>query len=176
MIKKALFLLVLFVGLFTLSAHVNQQEETAFTINPGKGIGPLIISKSTKKDVELLIGKGKTTDYPAPFGHTTRLYQKFQYGKLGVDIYYLDPSKPKKSDTLLSITVLDPSPLKTPEGLGIGSSKQEVIETLGKPKSAHFSPLIKGYYHAIRYDRVEFVFDSESADTVHAAVEQIKLW
>lgn len=156
-------------------------QDQALTIIPGQGVGPLEINKTTKKNVENHIGKGKPTKEFISFcsrGQGT--FKKFVYAGLGLELIYSDLNNPKEKDTLTIIRIIESSKLKTIEGIGIGTKRKEVEKYLGKPIVVKFETLVSGaIYHSVRYKEIEFVFDSDhqtTLDTMDYRVKLIEMW
>jgi hypothetical protein len=154
-------ILISLTYLSCLSMKIDQTVQSLYII-PGKGVGELTLHVNTKKDVEAYWGKGKKVDYPFSFSNHSIQLTKFVYPQKGIEVEYSDSHHPKDTATLKTIQLKSPCDLSTKEGIKIGTTRQEVENALGPPLTSKYEKLLNGVYHAIRYNRIEFIFESNS--------------
>jgi len=167
--------------LFLLVIYCSFGQKEELFIIPGKGIGPLEMGKTTRKDVENFIGKGKPTKELVSFcSRGQGVFKKFIYSEVGLELLYSNLTNPKWDDTLTTIRINESSKLKTIDGIGIGSTRKEVEKIFGKALSTKFNILVLGeVYHAVRYNEIEFVFDSHlqpTLDSMDYKVKEMEMW
>ena len=171
-------LLSIFLVLFSCEvSQKTQKSDISLVVTPGEGVGDLLVNQMKKSQVEDLIGKGKVIEYPSPFGHGVK-FKKVYYPEWDMELSYTNHKRPQKSDTLEEINLIGKSSLRTSVGIGIGSTRTEIENIYGQPNSSQFVELTlnQGYYHAISYDNIQFVFNPHETDSMSASVEQITLW
>lgn len=175
----------LFVFIATIScstmhrgSNKNLNHEVNYKIFFGKGLGDLIIDSTTRRDVHKLIGKGRKTRDTTCFRNDCSSVIVYVYDSLGLELYYNEKWK-ASSDTLTEITLHRPCKFKTIDGIGIGSSREEIEMYLGKPKKVKFWKLVNGFKHEITYDRILFILEkrigSENSEKKDI-VREISFW
>ena len=115
------------------------QDSDNCTIVPLKGINNIVVGESSFEDVKKEFGKKKKqkrwrrTELEL-FGHFD---YSIKYDQIAT---FLSISIPERNKHIINrITIDSTCKCKTKNGLGIGSSYQDVIKQLGKPKSFYFS-------------------------------------
>jgi len=159
----------------TIQTQTDLQSQN---IIPGKGVGKLILNESNKVDVEKYLGKGKKVKYIGTFSNHSSQIIKFVYPNIGIEVEYSNLKNPKSTDTLKTIRFKAPYNLGTVEGIKLGTTRREVENYLGNPSSSHYEKLLKGMYHAISYNGIEFVFDNNEnpAEKMDCKVTEIIIW
>lgn len=156
-------------------------QDGTLTIIPGQGVGSLELNKTTKRQVENYIGKGNPTKEFVSFcSHGQGTFKKIVYPDIGIELFYSNLTNPKERDTLTIIRILESSKIKTKEGVGIGSTRREVENYFGKANVSKFDILLSDkVYHSLRYNEIEFEFESNfqpAKDTMDYKVKRIEMW
>jgi len=155
----------------------SQQPEPIITI--GSGLGTLIPSRSVRKDVTSIYGKGEKQNRWDHFGSKSFKYSAFVYEEKGLEFSYYDKIFPCR-DILNYISITSPCRYKTSDGLSVGSTKQKVLNSLGKPKYDKCTKTKQGdFYHYVIYDKAQFTFEGRDTlkySTENDIVTEIFLW
>lgn len=128
--------LILIISLL-LSTKDFGQTSKGPTIYPGKGLGDIVIDNSTLDSVIKTFGKNKIKERSVKgcgtFGDADCGKEKYVFYKdKGVSFN----SWPKSTDKIVRLIVLESScEFKTDKGIGIGSSKADIIAKYGQPVS-----------------------------------------
>lgn len=160
------FLFLIFTSYLTYVTSCKSQNmpinnTSTSQIKIGEGISNLIIDKTTKKEVNKILGKGRKNRDIISFRNHHTTHVVYIYEDLGLKLIYIEKIRPLH-DTLSLIEITSPSLYKTQDGIGIGSTRKEVELALGKPKKVIHEVLVNGgIMHKIWYNEVEFVFESK---------------
>jgi hypothetical protein len=171
-------ILITFLG-FTFCTSTNRKSmpNKPFLIEPGVGVGSLIINSTSKREVIKDLGKGNRVKYPSSFSNHTIYVTKYVYPEMGIELEYSNLTSPKDSDVLSLIRITPTCKFETIEGIGIGTTRLKIENLWGKPKASKYTKLINGIYHSIRYKGIEFSFnDSIESDSMVGTVKQIILF
>ncbi len=157
-----------------------QVKETEFDIEPGKGIGFLLLNKTTMSQVINYIGAGGKAKYNWSSGRDGSITViKYVYPKLGIEIEYSHPVSSKKGDSISVIRLIEPCKFETKDGIKIGSNRLTIERIMGQPKGSQYAPLNNGeIYHSLTYDRINFVFNTKNnaSDSMLDTVKEITLY
>jgi hypothetical protein len=147
-------------------------------IEPGVGIGSLVINSTTKREVIRDFGKGIRVKFPSSFSNHTFYVTKYVYPRTGIELEYSDFISPKDNDVLSLIRVTSACKFETKEGIGIGTTRLKIENLWGRPITSRYTKLIKGVYHSISYKGIEFLFNTSSleSDSMVNTVAQITLF
>ena len=173
-----IFFLIFFSEHFFLLKNNYEKLDCSTEIILGKSVGDLILGQTTKKQIKVIIGKGEKTRYSDSIWPThTVIVTKFVYSKIGIELEYSYTSN--RGKRLARIVILESCCFKTPEGIGIGSTRKEVERAYGKLKSYYFMQYDSTIYHSIFTDNIEFVLDKgvvALTDTMSYKVKEINMW
>lgn len=125
-IKFSFFiLLVLSIGAAAQGVGMSSRCE----IKAGKGIDELSLELNKLEEVMVLLGKTEviTEKYEKKDGGNQYL---LKYKERGITVRY---RKVKRNIEIIGIQVNAPYTCKTKDGIGIGTSKEELIEKMGRP-------------------------------------------
>jgi hypothetical protein len=128
--KRLTMLALLAINLFGMLTSCSKKSEEPMVIEPGVGIGKVTFGISGD-DVRRLLGK---SDFEMRGAH--QITETLAYNKLGLNIYIFKGGV----DAITCIGVsgmpgFKPCKAKTSKGIGIGSTRELIIEAYGKPTS-----------------------------------------
>ena len=118
-------------GCSTRPAHVAGASSESIVIEPGVAVGP-VHSGMTIQQVIAELGQPERTKYSA-----------LEYTNLGI---YISPGK---SEVVHIVGIFPPFAGRTKEGIGLGSSRADIIQAYGEPTAA--KPIKPGF-EVLRYD------------------------
>ena len=117
-----------FLTLFLSPLNISAQEKDCLIL-PGKGISKINLSFTSPDSIFKILGTVPIEEerYGKEDGGTQYV---LKYPDKGIVVRM---KKIKKSYEIISIQAQKPCECKTPLGIGIGSTKNELIEKMGKP-------------------------------------------
>ncbi len=181
-------ILILSIILYLYSCKVYSRKQKAaevqkenWEVSCGEGIGQILLHRTSKKDLEKTIGKGKKFKYYDTLGKG-KWVPVYSFPELGLELLF------GASDTLRYISIVPPCDFKTKEGIDIGSSRKEIENLYGKPSSTYStshvlfsqgSGIDDVIFQEICYDEKKVVFMTDITsvvDSMDAKVVKILLW
>jgi hypothetical protein len=146
------------------SAYVFGQISKMSIINPGKGLDKIIIESSTLDSAIKVFGKNKIREQSVKgcgtFGDQNCGKENYlTYKQLGITFH----SQPKMTDKIVRLIVIKkPCQYKTDKGIGIGSTKSDVIAKYGQPVSESTT----GSEARLEYEGITYFIDKKNQEKV----------
>jgi len=112
-------LITIIISIFLSLFFVSDKDDDLIIV-PGESLGEIVLGKTTKKEVETYIGKGKKESFRC-LDRNEKKSKKYVYPDKGIELYYT------KGDTIFLITMTKDCKYKTDKGIGIGSCIKDVV-------------------------------------------------
>lgn len=155
------FILIIFLF---FSIHDFGQNFKTPVIQPGKGLGDIVIESSTLDTVIILFGKNKIKEHSVKgcgtWGDSDCGKENYvTYKNIGVTFL----CEPKMTDKVVRLIVLKkPCQYKTDKGIGIGNSKSDIVTKYGQP----VSELKTDNDNRLEYSGITYILDKKEQDKV----------
>jgi len=140
----------------------------------GKSLGKIVLGKTTKKEVENYIGKGKKETFYY-LNRNEKKSNKYVYPDRGIELCYT------KGDTIFNITIKKNCKYKTDKGIGIGSSIEDVKKAYGEPENIKTTEKLysmKSIIIGIDYKHINYSLEAQfqNDDKIVYKVDEIDMY